>query len=229
MRVTVLLLSVDEAAMLERSLPAAMAQEPRPEVVVIDNACHDGTAALAARHGARHLRLPARRTYAAAINEAIAQTGGDAVLLLNADCFLPPGFLAAAMARLAEPGIGSVAPKLLRARGPQGRQALGQIDTAAMVVDRRRKNGLVGHGRPSDAFAARRRCSAPTARPRCTGARRSPSARSGTARCSTRTWSCGRRTPISPGAPSCWAGVRLRAGRGRRARAHLQPVDAPGR
>src|ERR1700749_4800575 len=90
--VTVLMLSVDEAPMLERSLPAALAQEPRPEVVVIDNASSDATAELTERHGAHLIRLNARRTYAAAVNEGIAQTGGDAVLLLNADCFLAPGF-----------------------------------------------------------------------------------------------------------------------------------------
>jgi GT2 family glycosyltransferase len=150
--VTVLLLSVDEAPMLERSLPAALAQQPRPEVVVVDNASGDATAELAVRHGARHLRLEPRLTYAAAVNEAIARTGGESVLLLNADCFLRPGFLAAALPRLAEPGVGSVAPKLVRVRGPQGRQPVGEIDTAAMVIDRRRKNGLVGHGRPAETY-----------------------------------------------------------------------------
>src|ERR1700735_2885013 len=84
--VTVLMLSVDEAPMLQRSLPAALAQEPRPDVAVIDNASSDATAHLAQRPGAQPLRLHPRRTYAAAINEGIAQTSGDAVLLLNADC-----------------------------------------------------------------------------------------------------------------------------------------------
>jgi GT2 family glycosyltransferase len=149
---TILILSVDEARMLEHSLPAAVAQDGA-DVVVVDNACTDGSAALAARHGAGTLRLVPRRTYAAAINEAIAQTRGDAVLLLNADCFLEPGFLNAARPRLDEPGVGSVAPKLLRAAGPAAAQQLDQIDTAGMVVDRRRKNGLVGHARPATGFA----------------------------------------------------------------------------
>jgi GT2 family glycosyltransferase len=154
-QVTVLILSVDEAPLLERSLPAAVAQDPRPDVVVIDNASSDATAEIAAAHGARHLRLEPRRSYAAAINEAIAQTGGDAVLLLNADCFLTPGFLAAATARLAAPGVGAIAPKLVRVAGPRGSAPLGQIDTAGMVIDRRRKNGLVGHGRPTGAYTRR--------------------------------------------------------------------------
>jgi GT2 family glycosyltransferase len=169
-RTTILLLSVDEAPMLERSLPAAVSQDPAAEVVVIDNGCTDATAELAARHGARRLRIEPRRSYAAAINEAIAGTGGDAVLLLNADCFLRPGFLAAALPRLAEPGVGSVAPKLLRtSREPPAPASAPtppapaspptppappptEIDAAGMFIDRRRKNGLVGHGRPAAGF-----------------------------------------------------------------------------
>jgi GT2 family glycosyltransferase len=146
---TILLLSVDEAPMLAHSLPAALAQ-PDGHVVVVDNASSDETPELAARAGAAHLRLDRRRSYAAAINHAIAATTGEAVLLLNADCILEPGFLAAARPRLDEPRVGSVAPKLLRLGAP-GRP-LGEIDAAGMVVDRRRKNGLVGHAEPASAF-----------------------------------------------------------------------------
>ena len=100
---TVLMLSVDEAQLLRHSLPAAVAQAD--VVVVIDNACTDGTAALARAHGAEVVALTPRRSYAAAMNAGIAASGGDAVLLLNADCVLEPGFIAAARARLdADPG-----------------------------------------------------------------------------------------------------------------------------
>jgi GT2 family glycosyltransferase len=73
-------------------------------------------------------------------------------MLLNADCVLEQGFLEAAGPRLAEARVGSVAPKLLRVRGPGAAEPLGEIDAAGMFVDRRRKNGLVGYGRPADAF-----------------------------------------------------------------------------
>jgi len=147
MKVTVLLLSVDEAPMLARSLPAALAQQPQPEVVVVDNASSDATPEIAAGHGARYVRLDTRLTYAAAMNQAIAATDGEAVLLLNADCFLRPGFLAAMLRRLDDPRVGSVAPKLVRVEAPE------QIDAAGMFVTRWRKNGLVGFGTPSIGFS----------------------------------------------------------------------------
>lgn len=154
--VLVLVLSVDEAELLESCLPAALAQ-PGARVVVIDNACTDGTAAVCARHGVEVVALPARVTYAAAINAGLARAAfaEEALLLLNADCVLDDGFLAAMGAALADGGarIGSVAPKLIRATGPGAAERLDVLDTAAMVVDRRRKNGLVGHGSPASGYA----------------------------------------------------------------------------
>ena len=157
MKATVLMLSLDEGQLLARSLPAALGQEPKPDVVVFDNASSDDTAEVAERHRAGYVRLERRHTYAEAINEAIARTVGDAVLLLNADCVLAPGFLEAALPRLSEPGVGSVAPKLVRATLPpdpaQAPREAGQIDAAGMFIDRRRKNGLVGFGRPAAGFS----------------------------------------------------------------------------
>ena len=153
MRTAIVMLSVDEAHRLERSLPAALAQ-PGAEVLVVDNACTDETRVLAREAGARVLSLPERLSYAAAINVGLrAVAGTDAVLLLNADCVLDAGFLAAAGPRLAEPGVGSVAPRLLRASGMEETDRLAVIDTAGMTIDRRRKNGLVGHGAPAGTYA----------------------------------------------------------------------------
>jgi GT2 family glycosyltransferase len=150
--ITILLLSTDEAPLLRHSLAAALAQEPRPDVVVVDNGSTDATPALADEHGAAYLPLHPRRSYAAAINEGIARTGGDAVMLLNADCFLRPGFLAAALPHLEQERVGAVAPKLVRVSAPG--EELGQIDAAGMYVNGHRKNGLVGHGRPAAHYAS---------------------------------------------------------------------------
>lgn len=165
----ILVLSVDEAPLLESCLPAALAQ-PDARVVVIDNACGDGTAALCASLGVEVVATGARLSYAAAMNVGLRGVGvgegtipqdaaderGDAVLLLNADCVIDDGFLAAALPRLAQPGVGSVAPKLIRATGPEVADRLDLIDTVGMFVDRRRKNGLVGHGEPASGYSVGR-------------------------------------------------------------------------
>jgi GT2 family glycosyltransferase len=143
--VTVLVLSVDEAPLLDECL-AALVGQPDADVVVVDNACTDGTPEVAERHGARLLRLSERRNYAAAMNSAIGATGGEAVLLLNADCVVEDRFVTAVAAALdADPRVGSVAPRLLRIDAEQ-------IDAAGITVDRRRKNLLVGHGAPPSAY-----------------------------------------------------------------------------
>jgi GT2 family glycosyltransferase len=144
-------LSVDEAHLLEHSLPAAAAQ-PGASLVVIDNACTDATRTVAAKHGARIVALRERVSYAAAINAGIVATEDDALLLLNADCVLDPGFLAAARPRLDQRGVGSVAPRLVRATGMGAGDRLDLLDAAGMVVDRRRKNALVGHGEPASSY-----------------------------------------------------------------------------
>jgi GT2 family glycosyltransferase len=136
---------------MRHSLPAALAQ-PDAEVIVIDNASSDDTGKLAREQGAEHLRLDARVSWAAANNAGIAQAQGDSVLLLNADCFLEPGFLDAARPHLGEPHVGMVTPKLIRTSGGQPTDRLDAIDCVGMVVDRRRKNNLAGHGRPSLAY-----------------------------------------------------------------------------
>ncbi len=150
-RTTILVLSVDEAHLLEHSLPAAAAQ-PGAEVVVIDNASSDPTRSVAEACGARVLGLRERVSYAAAINAGIIASEGDALLLLNADCVLDAGFLSAARPRLAQRDVGSVAPRLMRSTGMQPADRLDRLDAAGMVIDRRRKNTLVGHDEPATGY-----------------------------------------------------------------------------
>jgi GT2 family glycosyltransferase len=151
MTTTILLISQDRAHDMRHSLPAALAQADA-EVVVVDNASSDETGALARKHGAQHLRLDQRVSWAAANNAGIAAATGDALLLLNADCFLEPGFLATARPHLDQPRVGMVTPKLIRTTGGQQSDRLDAIDCVGMVVDRRRKNNLAGHGRPALAY-----------------------------------------------------------------------------
>jgi GT2 family glycosyltransferase len=152
MRAGFVMLSSDEAPLLEHSLAAAVA-EGFDEALVIDNASGDATEEIARRHGVERLALDRRRPYTEAMNLGLRRVSVDAVALLQADTFVAPGYRLACLQALGDPGVGSVAPKLLRATGPTIEDRLAIIDAAGMSVDRRRKNSLVGHGRPSGAYS----------------------------------------------------------------------------
>ena len=151
MTVGVPIVSTNEGELLRHSLPAVLSQEG-VEVVVLDNASDDSTREVAAEAGVPCVRLEERHSFCRAMNVGLRSVGGDAVLLVQPDCFLGSGFVSRARRRLAEPGVGCVAPKLIRTEGPRPEQRLDAIDAAGMLVDRRRKNHLVGHGRPSLAY-----------------------------------------------------------------------------
>lgn len=151
MRVGVLVISTNEGELLRHALPTVLDQGAA-DVVVLDNGCEDSTAEVAAELGVRTVRLDEPQPWPRAMNVALRYVEGDAVLFMQPDCFLTAGFLPAAAERLAQDGVGSVAPKLVRTLGPRREQRLDAIDTAGMVIDRRRKNALVGHGRPALAY-----------------------------------------------------------------------------
>lgn len=157
MSVGFVFISTDEAELLEIALAAAAGEvHEGDDLLVVDNASSEATAEVAARHGARVLRLDVRVMYSVAMNRAIADVRGDAVAMLQADTFVTPGYRDALVAVLdGDPAVGAVAPKLLRTLGPAPEDRLAEIDAAGMSLDRRRKNGLVGHGRPASEYATR--------------------------------------------------------------------------
>lgn len=147
-----LIISGDEGHLLERSLPAAVS-EGFDECLVVDNASSDATAEIARRCGVPRLALPRRLPYTAAMNAGLERLTTDAVSFLHADTFLEPGYREVCVNALSQPGVGSVAPKLLQATGPRPEHQLPLIDAASMTLDRRRKNSLVGHGASPDAYS----------------------------------------------------------------------------
>ncbi|WP_241965067.1 glycosyltransferase family 2 protein [Microbacterium telephonicum] len=92
----------DDAELLERCLAALRAQTLLPdEIVVVDNASRDDSAAVAARMGARvapctRVGIPA----AAARGYDCAE--GDLILRLDADCVPTPGWIAAVVQAFAD-------------------------------------------------------------------------------------------------------------------------------
>jgi GT2 family glycosyltransferase len=152
MRAGFVMVSSDEAPLLEHSLAAAMA-DGFDEGLLVDNASTDATAEIARQLGVERLTLAPRRPYTDAMNAALRRVRSDAVAFLQPDTFIAPGYRAACLEALGDPAVGSVAPKLVRTDGPRPEDQLPLLDAAGMSVDRRRKNSLVGHGQPEAAFA----------------------------------------------------------------------------
>jgi hypothetical protein len=92
MRLSVVVVSYGVRDLLERCLSSIGAAA---EVIVVDNASPDGSAAMVReRFGSmRLLELPENRGFAAAVNAGARAAGGDALLLLNPDAELPAGAL----------------------------------------------------------------------------------------------------------------------------------------
>jgi N-acetylglucosaminyl-diphospho-decaprenol L-rhamnosyltransferase len=91
-------------AMLERCL-RALAADPSPKrVIVVDNASADGTAELV-----RLLSLPSNVGFGRAVNAGARAGSGDAIVLVNNDVLVEPGFVAAITAPFERAEVGMVA------------------------------------------------------------------------------------------------------------------------
>jgi N-acetylglucosaminyl-diphospho-decaprenol L-rhamnosyltransferase len=99
------------------ALPAALG-DLRAEVVVVDNASDDQSAAVASSHDVVVVRNPSNVGYARAMNQALADTDAPVLVALNPDTVPPPGSMAQLVARLqAEPTAGVVVPRLVHSDG----------------------------------------------------------------------------------------------------------------
>ena len=153
----VIVVAHDHAATLPACLDAVAALNPPPaEVVVIDNASGDGSAAIAegrAAAGVRLIREPSNTGFAAAVNRGLAETAAPWVLLLNPDCAPRPDFVAelhlAVEARPECGEIGSATGRLIRSTGA-ALEPDEVIDAAGMVVTAEGRHFDRGAGEPDD-------------------------------------------------------------------------------
>ncbi len=100
---------------------------PRPhEILLVDNASTDGTAALVRAHpSVRVLRQPTNLGFGAGVNVGIRQSRGELVLVLNNDTLAAPNLLQELTAVLqSSPTIGAAAPVSNHVKGP-ARVAIG--------------------------------------------------------------------------------------------------------
>ena len=102
--VSVVVPAYNAAGTLARALDSIARQTPAPaEVIVVDDASHDGTAAVADAHPLQPtiLRHPANRGGAAALQSGLEAARNDWVAFLDADDEWLPGKLAAQLAAVA--------------------------------------------------------------------------------------------------------------------------------
>lgn len=125
-RVAAVLPTLDRPADLEACLASIAAMRPAPaDVVIADQGAGDAGRALAARFGARHLKLE-RRGLSRARNAALALVTADWVWFPDDDCTGAPDLLARFAEALARaPRAGFVAAKVV---SPAGRAVMKGMD-----------------------------------------------------------------------------------------------------
>ncbi len=131
----VVVVSYNGARFIEDCLRSVLAQDPLPgEVVVVDNASADDTVALVQRGfpGVRVIRNPKNVHYAGAVNQGVAATSAEWVVILNQDLTLDNRFNVAIAERLHREGegrsiIAALVPMLRLARLPAFLNGLGNL------------------------------------------------------------------------------------------------------
>jgi glycosyltransferase involved in cell wall biosynthesis len=125
-RVTVILPALNEAA----ALPTALASfPPGVDLLVVDNGSTDGTAAVAAAHGARVVREP-RRGFGAACWAGVQAARGEVLVFADADGSFDGGDLAA----VAGPVLAGEADLVVGSR--MARRAPGAMSRFAVLENR---------------------------------------------------------------------------------------------
>ncbi len=142
---SVVLITWNSAPHLRRCLDGIASQTHRPvELIAVDNASRDDSAALVAPHAAKLIRNETNRGFSAAANQALAAASGEFVVLLNPDCFLDPHYIERIVGALCAAGeqYGMATGKLLRAESPE------LIDSKGIRMTRSGRHFDIGQGEP---------------------------------------------------------------------------------
>jgi GT2 family glycosyltransferase len=120
--VAVIIVSYNASADLDNCLRSLHDAPPRTshEIVVVDNASHDGSADMVRTRwpGVRLIELPRNIGFAAANNQGIRRTSGELILLLNSDTLVPDGAIDRLIQTFHElPGATIAGPRLISGHG----------------------------------------------------------------------------------------------------------------
>ncbi|HET6435258.1 MAG TPA: glycosyltransferase family 2 protein [Xanthomonadaceae bacterium] len=138
MHISVILPAKNEAEGLKRTLPALRACLPGAEVIVVDDGSADGTAAVAAAHGARVVSSPYPMGNGAAIKRGARAAGGEILVFMDADGQHDPALIPRLLEKL-EAGYDMV----VGARDASGQANVGR--GAANAFYNRLASWMTGH------------------------------------------------------------------------------------
>jgi GT2 family glycosyltransferase len=136
-RVSIVLVTWNSAPYLPRCLAGISGQDwPDVELIVVDNASSDGSLDLIP-DGAVRIANDDNRGFAAAVNQGIAATTGEFVLLLNPDAWIAPDFISRLVAALEDAGdaFGAAGGTLWRGEGVEIRKTA-EIDSLGFRMTR---------------------------------------------------------------------------------------------
>lgn len=148
--VSAVVVTWNSARFLRTALGALAAQTLREiELIVVDNASEDHSAAIAAELAATVMRNESNRGFSAAANQAIAAARGEFVLLVNPDCRLAPDYAERLVASLRAAGdrFGAATGMLVRATG-EAIEPTGEIDSLGIRMTRSGRHFDIGQGAP---------------------------------------------------------------------------------
>jgi GT2 family glycosyltransferase len=118
MKVSIIIVSWNARALLERCMPSVVATEyPNFEIILADNASDDRSSEWIAETfpSVKIVRHPENWAFAKGNNRAVPYATGDVLIFLNNDVIVEPGWLAPLVAHLDEhQSIAAVQPKLLQ-------------------------------------------------------------------------------------------------------------------
>lgn len=123
MQVTAIVVNFNSAEPLQRAIDSLIESDPRPDILLVDNASNDGSAVtLEERYseveGVRFQANAENIGFARAVNACAARADSEALLILNPDCALEQGALARLSEALAaDDAAGLCAPVVLDASG----------------------------------------------------------------------------------------------------------------